>query len=143
MWELKAPREGLAVSIQVNEEVSKGVRADMKTKETLDLIRNYLSPENRQDIAATTQVPDFRKKYLGLYSPGFMKKAMDASYNPSWREFYDDFRYRQTLELLGHQQAWTAKMKDLRPLFWSEINTRGFEVLLPVVNGITCGSLRF
>jgi hypothetical protein len=109
----KGTSPDLAVSLQVNLEMRE-LTDQHNVKILLDMMRNYLRPEHRSQIDSLMQVPANRTAYILDFSPGFMKKLENPSYSPSPREFYDDFMYRQSFELLGHADAWTAEISDVR-----------------------------
>ena len=134
---------GFAISIQANIEMAGGRREDIKVENVLNIMRNYLKPSNRKDIADELNVPSFRKKYLGEYSEGMMSRILDSNYNPTWKEFYLDFMYRQSLERLGNPKAWTMSAERARWTLRNILKTQSFEVLLPVVkwNFIRASSL--
>lgn len=102
------------VSTQVNVEMFEGKRGKVKVSEILDIMRAYLRPEHSEQIENHIEVPDIRKPYIAEYSPGFMRKLLDPTYNPSEREFYDDFVYRQSMEFLGESSAWTDPIDAVR-----------------------------
>ncbi|KYG64780.1 hypothetical protein AZI86_11285 [Bdellovibrio bacteriovorus] len=129
----KGTADGLAVSIQVNVEIAQGDRSKATPQEIIDLIKTYLSPENRKDIAATYQVPEFRRKYLGDFSPGFMKLINQPHYNPTWREFYNDFMYRQGAEVMGIEGAWKSPISQVKKEVMYKLHAEGFDKILPVM----------
>ncbi len=135
--------DGFAVAIQVNVEIGQGLRQNMRVQDLLTLLRNYLHPQNHQDIRAEIQVSPLRTKYLGDYSPEMMKRIMDTNYNPTWREFYFDFMYRQSLEILGYKNAWTLSDLQAKKLLQQELEVKGFEAILRVVkwNNLRVSSL--
>lgn len=124
---------GFPVSIQVNVEMGEGDREKIKVKDVLNILRNYLKPEHRKQIAAELDVPHFRKKFLGLYSPGMMARILDSNYLPSWEDFFVDFMYRQSLEILSYKNAWSLSESQVRAILKDELKTKGFEVILPVI----------
>jgi len=125
--------DGFAVAIQVNVEIGEGQREKMRVEEVIDLMRNYLKPEHREGIAAELGVVDQRRQYLGDYTPGMMQRILDLNYKPTWQQFYVDFMYRQSLELLGYKEAWTMSEAKARRLLQQELAEKGFESILRVV----------
>jgi hypothetical protein len=115
-------REDVAVATQVNAEFNEGNRKTMKTKNLLNLMRSYLSPQSRFEIETYMQKPEIRKKYMNNYSKGFLEKLLNPNYEPTWRELYDDFIYRQSLELLGFKDAWSIPIKEARKLLLKQKN---------------------
>jgi len=111
-----------AVSTQVNLEMFGGKRDQVKMNEVLDLMRSYLRPEHKAQIDARMKVPAIRQPYVQGYSKGFTKRLLDASYRPTEREFFDDFFYRQSMELLGDKAAWTDSLTKVQARFWAEKN---------------------
>lgn len=103
-----------AVSTQVNVEMFEGKRDKVNVQDVLNILRAYLRPEHSEQIEAHLDVPEIRKPYISEYSPGFMKKLLDPKYNPTERELYDDFVYRQSMEFLGESSAWTDPIKKVR-----------------------------
>jgi len=77
-------------------------------------MRSYTRPEHFHQMEEVFQIPKIRKPYLGVYSKGFMKRLLDADYNPSWQTLFDDFVYRQSLERLKVDHAWTMPIKEAR-----------------------------
>lgn len=124
---------GFPISIQVNVELGEGQPENIMVKDVLNIMRNYLKPLHRQQIADELNVPSFRQKYLGLYSPGMMSRILSASYNPSWEEFFLDFMYRQSLEVLGYQEAWSLSEEKVRETLKQELAEKSFEAILPVI----------
>ncbi len=139
----KGTADGFAVSIQTNEEIADGKPREKSTSVILNLLRNFLDAENRANIAESLKVADFRKVYIGNYSPGFMQKLADMTYNPTWRQLYDDFMYRQSAERLNMADAWSAPISKVREDVMKTVNKEGFEKILPVVkwNDIRISSL--
>lgn len=103
-----------AVSIQVNAEIAGGNRAEMKTKDLVNLLRSYFRPEHREQISARMQVPANRKPYVADLSPGMLERILDPTYEPSWQEFFDDYIYRQSLEVMKVPNAWTMPISEAR-----------------------------
>lgn len=136
-------KEGHAVSIQTNEEIGRGRPQDFSTKIILDPLRNFLDPVNRQNIAEALDIADFRKQYIGDFSPGFMRKLTAKNYDPSWREFYNDFMYRQSAELIGIERPWSKPLSDVKIQVMNHLNAQGFEKIMRVVkwNDIRISSL--
>lgn len=100
---------GNPVGIHVTLEIGKGHINQYYTPNFLvDLMRNYMSPKHRKLMDKDLLIPGCRKKYLGQYSPGFTKRLMDRGYRPTLDQLYEDFIYRQTLELMDKKYALTA-----------------------------------
>jgi hypothetical protein len=96
-----------AISTQVNVEMFNGDRKKAKVGTVVNLMRAYLRPEHKQQIDERLQVPPIRRPYVEGYSKKMMKQLLNPDYKPTWRELYDDFVYRQSLEVLGDKKAWT------------------------------------
>ena len=109
----KGTTKKLAVSLQVNLEMPQ-LTSTRNAKILADLMRNYFEPKNREQLMSMFEVPKVRAQYLEDYSPGFMKKLNEPNYAPTPREFYDDFMYRQSSELLGDNNAWKADIAVVR-----------------------------
>ncbi|MCB0379546.1 MAG: amidoligase family protein [Bdellovibrionales bacterium] len=122
-----------SVSIQINVEMGEGLRENILVNDILTILRGYLHPDPRKDIGFHFKVPKHRQKYLGLFSDGMMERLMDPLYHPSWEKFFEDFMYRQSLEILGFAKAWSFSPKRARRLLRREVEAKGFEVLLPVM----------
>ncbi len=118
----KGTSPSAAVSIQVNAEIANGVKDEIKAKDIVNLLRSYYQPEHRKQIKEALNVPPNRRPYVSDPSPGFLKKLLDPNYNPSWREFYDDYVYRQSIELMRHSDAWTMPIEDARAALLSAKN---------------------
>jgi hypothetical protein len=118
----KGTADGEAVSIQYNTEINAGNLASYKWQSLIDLMRVYLNPRHREQIDAHLEVPDFRKDYISLYSKGFQARLFDPQYKPTSRELFDDFFYRQSLELLGHRDAWDIDIKTAQQILLSQKN---------------------
>lgn len=132
-----------AVSIQINVEINNGNPESGSTKAVLDILRNYLQPENHKLISSIWNVPKVRSAYLGSFQPGFMKKLLNPKYNPTWSELFNDFVYHQCLESLGHQDAWTISDQEASNRLEKIVAEKGFDVLLPIMkwNHVKLGSL--
>jgi hypothetical protein len=104
-----------AVSIQVNYGMMEGT-ADERVTKALNIARNYLSPNHQDQAMENLEIPAVRKPYLKPYSKGLMKKLFTHGYNPTAKEFYFDFFYRQSLEFAmnGDQSAWTMSESEVR-----------------------------
>ena len=126
-------RDGHAVAIQVNVEMGEGDPKKISALKILAILRNYLKPEHRESIAYELQVPAFRQMYLGLYTPGMMSRILDMNYRPSNKQFFFDFMYRQSLELLGVLEAWILPEAQARKALQSILAQRPFDEILPVV----------
>ncbi len=126
-------RDGHAVAIQVNVEMGEGDPKKISAIKILAILKNYLKPEHRASIAHELQAPEFRQKYLGLYTPGMMSRILDPAYRPSNKQFFFDFMYRQTLELLGIREAWMMPEPQARKTLQRLLMQRPFDDILPVV----------
>lgn len=136
--------DGFAVAIQLNVEFGRGLKQEMKVETLLNLLRNYLDPENHKNIAEDFKVAEIRKKYLGDYTPGMMKRILDPEYKPTWRQLHFDFMYRQSLELLGYgESAWTRTPRQVKKILQRELRNQGFESILRVIkwNNLRISSL--
>ena len=116
-----------AVSTQVNVEIDGGDLEKTRTniQPVVDLFRSYARPEHRKQIDARLNVPKARKPYVEGPSDGFLKKLLDPSYRPTAHEFFNDYMYRQSLELLeGKQskQAWTLPIDQVKKRVISNAN---------------------
>jgi hypothetical protein len=104
-----------AVSTQVNFEIAP---ADMKPEEqvniVLELLRFYFHEKNIWQIRAEQNIPEQRKPFLGPFSNGFMRKLTSPDYNPTARELFDDFFYRQSAEYLGRYDAWVKPLAEIQ-----------------------------
>ena len=125
--------ENLAVALQVNVEMGKGELNLITTKNIINILRNFLSEPNRSIIARHLNLPDIRKKFVGMPSAGLMKRIMDPSYLPTWDEFYMDSMYRANLESIGIPDAWTMPENQARKKLKELIEQRGFEIILPMM----------
>lgn len=103
-----------AISTQINVEMFNGVRKNAQVGTVINLMRGYLRPEHKNQIDERLQVPDIRKPYVEGYSKKMMKLLLDPEYKPTWRNLYDDFIYRQSLEVLGDKRAWTDPIELVR-----------------------------
>jgi hypothetical protein len=114
--------DGFPVSIQYNTEMNHGDVATFNWKYLINLLRVYLSPAHHKQRQLVLRVPEFRLPYVSDYSPGFLKRLENESYDPSPREFYDDFVYRQSLEVLGFSEAWTMTIDQAQTLLLAQKN---------------------
>jgi hypothetical protein len=126
-------REGHAVAIQVNVEMGEGDPKKISAIKILAILRNYLKPQHRDSIAQELQAAEFRQRYLGLYTPGMMSRILDSNYRPSNKQFFFDFMYRQSLELLGTRGAWIMPERQARKALQAALAQRPFDEILPVV----------
>lgn len=121
-----------AVAFQVNVEIApKGQAVD--TELVLTILRNYLRPENRVEIAEHLNVPDIRKVYVGYPQPGFMKRIFSPDYHPTAEQLYMDSMYRSCLEFLNDPRAWTYTDAQARRALKRSIEKDGFEGVLQVL----------
>ncbi len=108
-------RADVAVSLQVNVEIAGGKAEHIKAKDIVNLLRNYLRAEHRQQIMDRYNVPEARMQYIQPISPGFMERLLDSGYNPTLLQLKDDAIYRQLKELLGdRERAWSAPIPEIR-----------------------------
>ncbi|MBU6376633.1 MAG: amidoligase family protein, partial [Bdellovibrionales bacterium] len=121
----------VAVATQVNVEWMGGGenQGNWKPADLVNLMRSYTRPEHRAQIDPHLQVPANRAPYLELFSKGFMKKLLDPSYKPTFRQFYDDYIYRQSLEHRGVKDAWTMPVEEAR----KKLISMGDEAIVPQV----------
>lgn len=127
-------RSDLAVSLQVNVEIGGGDRSRINVDEVLDILRNYLSDQNRRAIAGEMKVPKIREKYMGGLTKGFAQKVMDLNYRPSWKQFYEDAMYRQSLEAFGDPEAWKVPRSVAIERVQNRITQDGnIESVLPIM----------
>lgn len=121
-WTMKGLREAggrgtspeVAVSVQVNLEVGEGMREKVEVQNIVNLLRSYVRPEHREQIASHLKVPEKRKPFLQPFSEGFTDRLLDPNYQPTERELYDDYIYRQSLERLGEGKAWTMPISEAK-----------------------------
>jgi hypothetical protein len=104
----------LAVATQINTEIGEGKRENIKAQVIVDILRSYVRKEHRVQIEESLNVPKIRQQYLKSFSKGFLKKLLDSAYKPTERELYDDYMYRQSLEILGVRGSWTLPIEDAR-----------------------------
>ncbi len=97
-------------------------------KNLINLLRIYSRPEHIEQMKDKLNIPEIRKQYLYEMQPGFLKKLHDPDYNPTLREFYDDYLYRQSLEFLGFRNAWTLPTEDAKQLLLDQQ-----EIIVPQV----------
>ncbi len=124
---------GLAISTQVNVEMGGGERENIHVTDILNILRNYLKSDHRKMITKELKVPEQRKKYLGLFSPGMMERISDRKYKPEWETFFFDFMYRQSLEVIGFKNAWEIADDEGRALLKDHLTQNGFKDILPVI----------
>lgn len=129
----KGTESGRALAIQVNVEMAKSP-GDLQVEKILAILRNYLRRTNHDEIAKFLRIPPFRKKYVGLPQPGFMKLLFSKNYRPTIERLYMDSMYRSVLESIGDIKAWKYSDDDARAAVKSSIEKEGFvKVLLPVM----------
>ncbi|MBI3535816.1 MAG: amidoligase family protein, partial [Deltaproteobacteria bacterium] len=105
-----------AVSTQVNVEMPTLINNPDALKNLINLLRIYSRPEHVLQMQEKLKIPKIRQEYLYELQPGFLKKLQDPMYQPTLREFYDDYLYRQSLEFLGFRNAWTLPIEKAREL---------------------------
>jgi len=125
----KGTNDGLSVSLQVNFEM-KPLKSKPAVRDLLNLMRVYYLKEHRAQLDKVLNVPETRRQYVLPPSSGFMKKLMDPDYDPTPREFYDDYMYRQSLELKGTRKAWTLPIADVKEQL---LSYEGEEAIVPRV----------
>ncbi len=107
-----------AVSTQVNVEmpllVKDGVENPKAIEDFLNLMRVYSDPEHYAQIEAKIHVPAIRREYIKDFSPGFLKRIENKNYKPTARQLFDDYFYRQSLEVLGIKGAWTMELETAK-----------------------------
>lgn len=111
---------GEAVSTQVNVEMPSLLESPRNVANLVNLLRVYSWPAHFQQIRARIRPPEIRHEYLGELSPGFLRKLRDPFYNPGARELFDDYLYRQSLELQGRADAWTMGIDQARKALLSQ-----------------------
>lgn len=132
----KGASKSVAVANQFNVQFGDGVHPEsIRAGDIIKRARAYLRPEHRVQIAQELKVVDVRQKYLGFFTPGMMERFMDESYNPTEKQLYNDFMYRQALEHFGYSQAWNLEMADVIELVKTELtgNENSFERILPIM----------
>lgn len=124
---------GQPVAIQLNLQVGDGSRETIDVHKLIEFLRNYYMSSHRHILDNYFSVPEIRKKYIGEYSPEMMKRILDSNYKPTSAQFYEDFMYRQSMEILGDSKAWSMSVQDVRDRLKSKVTVSGVDVLLPVV----------
>lgn len=104
---------GEDVSLQVNVELGRD-GAVKEVRAVIDLLRSYFRPEHRKQIEDRIKSSEQRRAFLSQISPGLKRRLLDPTYAPTPREFYDDYLYRQSLELSGHPDAWSLPIDMVR-----------------------------
>lgn len=134
---------GEPLSIQLNLQVGDGTRESVSMDGLLAFLRNYFSPTHREILEQYYHVPANRRDYIGEYTPGMMKRILDPDYKPTKRQLFDDFMYRQSLELFGYENAWTMELELVKALVQTRVEKQGLEVLLPIMkwNNLRLSSL--
>ncbi|MBI3555634.1 MAG: amidoligase family protein, partial [Deltaproteobacteria bacterium] len=109
-----------AVSTQVNVEmpllIKDGVENPAAVENFLNLMRVYSDKEHAQQIEDKIHVPAIRREYIKDYSPGFLKRIENKTYKPTARQLFDDYFYRQSLEILNIKGAWTMSLDDAKKI---------------------------
>gem|GEM_PF-933985 len=105
-----------AVAFQVNYEFGPLREDPRRVRDLVDLLRTYYDPANMRQIDDALQVPEMRREFLNDLTRGFRKKLFDPSYTPDLQEFFEDYLYRQSAELFGFREAWTAPISKLSKL---------------------------
>ena len=121
------------VSIQYNVELGQGKRKNIHVEVVLNILRQYYMPQYRGQIHDFWGAPTVRKSFVGGFTKSMMERILSSHYKPNWREFFDDFMYRQSLELLGHPHAWSLDIKDVRAKVQKQLHREGFKKLLPIL----------
>lgn len=114
-----------AVSTQVNVEwpdlvQPNGENNEQAVDDLVNLMRVYSNPEHARQIEEKIHVPAIRREYILDYSPGMLRKLGSAHYKPTARELFDDYFYRQSLELLGFKNAWRMDMAEAKALLLAQ-----------------------
>lgn len=104
-----------AVSTQMNVEVAGGKKENFDQKE-LESIVNLMRVviHHEKQMRAQMDIPDIRAPYVQSFSPGLKDRLLRKSYQITARGLYDDVIYRQSLEMLGFQDAWTMPIEKAR-----------------------------
>jgi hypothetical protein len=103
-----------AVAFQVNYEFG-ALRDDpRRVRDLVDVMRTYYDAENMKQIDNELHVPAKRREFLNDITPGFRKKLFNPAYTPDLEEFFTDYIYRQSAELFGYKNAWSASLPELQ-----------------------------
>jgi len=102
------------VAIQVNADMGTGKKGGTPVLTLINLMRSYMRPEHREQIIPHLRVAKIRQKYLQPYSDGFLARLLDPEYSPTILELYEDYIYRQSLELLADDRAWLDPIAQIR-----------------------------
>lgn len=109
--------EGRPVGIHVTVEMNNGNVTDDMSEFLVDLFRSITNPKNRRENAYSLNVSAERQPYLNYFTEGMIKRVRDKKYKPTMQEFYDDFIYRQTLDLMKLPEsgdAWTLGIDQVK-----------------------------
>lgn len=110
------------VATQMNTEIASGQIEKLDWQMVVNILRVYSRLPHRAQISKKLNVPSNRQKYLLPLSPGFLKKLLEPTYQPTGRELYDDLIYRQSLELLGETRAWEMPIEEAHRLLLAKPN---------------------
>ena len=114
---------GRPVGIQVTTELSDGLVSDKMNEFIVDLLRTIVNKKNRRENRFSLNVLPEREPYLHFFSENFKLKLMNLNYRPSMQELFDDFIYRQTLELMKLEEsnkAWKMSIKEVKKIVLSQ-----------------------
>ena len=100
--------------------VNQGVEDPKAVENLLNLMRVYSNKEHAAQIEEKIHVPAIRREYIKDYSAGFLKTIKDHKYKPTARQLFDDYFYRQSLEILGFEDAWTLELEDAKKLLMAQ-----------------------
>ncbi|MCB0351252.1 MAG: amidoligase family protein, partial [Bdellovibrionales bacterium] len=104
----------LAISLQANIQMGDLLASQKNVDDLVNLMRVYFKKDHIKQSRALLNIPEIRQEFLQDLSPGFMKVLENPNYKPTARRLYDDFMYRQSLELLGHKNAWVLPISAVR-----------------------------
>jgi len=122
-----------AVSIQANVElVDENIQKD-PGKFLLNLLRNYYKDDHYKLLEQEFPLIAGRDVYVGEYSPGFMRKIRSTDYNPTTKELFDDFFYRQSAEYLGFDNAWSGTIDEVKDIIKKALTVDEFGKILRVM----------
>jgi len=111
-----------AVSTQVNVEMPLLTEDQRNVDNLVNLMKVYFNPEHAKQAQALLQIPVIRREYIKNFSDGFLQKLANPQYQPTARELFDDYFYRQSLEALGFRDAWSLPIQEARDLLLAQPN---------------------
>ncbi len=108
--------EDVAIANQVNAEVGAVEGENIReVKFYKNLIRDYYYPRHSEQINERINAAVIRKRYINPLAPKYLNILLDPNYNPTLEQFFMDYFYRQSLELLGEADfAWNADLKHVK-----------------------------